>query len=74
MGSHSVLRRFYIAIKEISGLSCGKTKTKVHLAEKDRDFYHFLAKLRWTKGITIGVLMPDTVLVSIFSYKGNFDV
>ena len=66
--------RILIAIKEISGLSCGKTKTKGNEVQKDRDFYHFLAKLRWTKGTTIGVLIPDTELVSIFSYKGNFDV
>lgn len=66
--------RHFIVIKEISALSCGKTKTKVNSVQKDRDFYHFLAKLHWTKGTTIGVLIPDTVLVSIFSYKGNFDV
>jgi hypothetical protein len=50
----------FIAIKEISGLSCGKTKAKGNFAQKDRDFYHFLAKLHWTKGTTIGVLIPDT--------------
>ena len=61
--------RFFIAIKEISGLSCGKTKSKVHLAQKDRDFYHFLAKLHWTKRTTIGVLVPDTAFVSIFHVK-----
>ena len=50
-------------------MSCGKTRTKALPTKKDSDFYHFLAKLHWTKGTTIGVLILDTALVSIFHIK-----
>ena len=43
--------------------------TNVTVGYKDRDFYHFLRKLRWTKGITIDVLVSDTALVSFFNLK-----
>ncbi|AFJ47811.1 cold shock-like protein CspE [Shimwellia blattae DSM 4481 = NBRC 105725] len=39
------------------------------MAKKLRDFYHFLAKLDWTKAATIVVLVADTTLVSIFHVK-----
>jgi CspA family cold shock protein len=43
--------------------------TNVAFGYKDRDFYHFLRNLRWTKGTTIDVLVSDTALVSFFNLK-----
>jgi cold shock protein len=50
-------------------LSREKTTTKARPPKKDSDICHFLIKLHWTKGITIDVLVSDTVSVSFFHIK-----
>ena len=40
--------------------------TKVICLQKDRDFYHFLAKLHWTKGTTIGFITPEDGSKDVF--------